>query len=225
ASRAAEVGKPLALVCLDIDHFKSINDRYGHPAGDAVLRRIALLLEEQVRGNDLLARIGGEEFAVLAVDTDVGAAAQLGERLRAAVEAAGAISVGHASMTVTVSVGVAGFTIRPGDVLKAPERLLPAADDALYLAKRNGRNRGEVSAWAQARFSRRSYTMRPGHGGPHGWPGTGWRVHPGNPGPCTEPPCLRGHCCWRRSPRWRPNRCRRSTGLTSRSAITVPPTT
>ena len=146
ASRAAEVGKPLALVCLDIDHFKSINDRYGHPAGDAVLRRIALLLEEQVRGNDLLARIGGEEFAVLAVDTDVGAAAQLGERLRAAVEAAGAISVGHASMTVTVSVGVAGFTIRPGDVLKAPERLLAAADDALYLAKRNGRNRVEVSA-------------------------------------------------------------------------------
>lgn len=146
ASRAAEVGKPLALVCLDIDHFKAVNDRYGHPAGDVVLRRIALLLEEQVRGNDLLARIGGEEFAVLAVDTDVGAAAQLGERLRAAVEAAGAISVGHASMTVTVSVGVAGFTIRPGDVLKAPERLLAAADDALYLAKRNGRNRVEVSA-------------------------------------------------------------------------------
>ncbi|KAA2285015.1 sensor domain-containing diguanylate cyclase [Arenimonas fontis] len=146
ASRAAEIGKPLALICLDIDHFKSINDRHGHPAGDAVLRRIALLLEEQVRGNDLLARIGGEEFAVLAVDTPLGAAAQLGERLRAAVEAAGTISIGHASVTVTVSVGVAGFPIRAGDVLRAPERLLAAADDALYRAKRNGRNRVEVAA-------------------------------------------------------------------------------
>lgn len=145
-SRAASLGKPVALVTLDIDHFKRINDQYGHPAGDAVLRRVAMLLEEQVRGSDLLARVGGEEFAVLAVESAVTEASQLGERLRAAVEAAGQIVVGRAAVSVTISVGVAVLWPRAGDILKAPERLLAGADDALYRAKRNGRNRVEVAA-------------------------------------------------------------------------------
>lgn len=145
-SRAASLGKPVALVTLDIDRFKNINDQHGHPAGDAVLRRVSLVLEEQVRGSDLLARVGGEEFAVLAVESAVAEASQLGERLRAAVEAAGPIVVGRAAVPVTVSVGVAVLWPRAGDILKAPERLLAGADDALYRAKRNGRNRVEVAA-------------------------------------------------------------------------------
>ena len=143
--RAAGIGKPVSLVTLDIDHFKAINDQYGHPAGDAVLRQVAVLLEEQVRGSDLLARVGGEEFAVLAVDAPLAEATLLGERLRAAIADAAPVRVGRNDVQVTVSVGVAVLWPRAGDVLRAPERLLAAADDALYRAKRNGRNRVEVA--------------------------------------------------------------------------------
>ena len=145
ATRAADKGKVISLLVLDIDHFKSINDRFGHPAGDAVLRQVALVLEEQVRGSDLLARVGGEEFAVLAVDTGNLEAAQLAERLRKAVEETGPVAVGHAAVEVTVSVGVVSRRIKAGELSRAPEHLLAAADDALYRAKRNGRNRVEVA--------------------------------------------------------------------------------
>lgn len=145
AIRAAETGQPLSLLTLDIDRFKAINDQHGHPAGDAVLRRVALLLEEEVRANDLLARVGGEEFAVLAVDTGAIEAGQLAERLRAAVEAGSPVAVGRASIPVTISVGVVSRRIQAGELARAPERLLAAADDALYRAKRNGRNRVEMA--------------------------------------------------------------------------------
>jgi diguanylate cyclase (GGDEF)-like protein len=144
-ARCGEKGKPLALVTMDIDHFKAINDSHGHPAGDAVLRRVAMLLEENVRGGDLLARVGGEEFAVLAIEAPASEATQLAERLRACIENAGPIAVGRTAVPVTISVGVAVLWGRQGDLLKAPERLLAAADDALYRAKRNGRNRVEVA--------------------------------------------------------------------------------
>jgi diguanylate cyclase (GGDEF)-like protein len=145
-TRCGEKGKPLALVTMDIDHFKAINDTHGHPAGDAVLRRVAMLLEENVRGGDLLARVGGEEFAVLALEAPMSEAMPLAERLRACIENAGPIAVGRTAVPVTISVGVAVLWGRQGDLLKAPERLLAAADDALYRAKRNGRNRVEVAA-------------------------------------------------------------------------------
>ena len=145
-ARAAGLGKPVALVTMDIDHFKSINDQYGHPAGDAVLRTVAVLLEEQVRGSDLLARVGGEEFAVLAVEAPLAEATRLGERLRAAIDDASPMNVGRSVVKVTISVGVAVLWPRAGDMLRTPERLLAAADDALYRAKRNGRNRVEVAA-------------------------------------------------------------------------------
>lgn len=145
ATRAAETGRPLSLITLDIDRFKAINDQHGHPAGDAVLRRVALLLEEQVRASDLLARVGGEEFAVLAVDTGLMEASQLAERLRAAIENTGPIAVGRAAIPVTISLGVVARRIQGGELARAPERLLAAADDALYRAKRNGRNRVEVA--------------------------------------------------------------------------------
>jgi diguanylate cyclase (GGDEF)-like protein len=145
-TRCGEKGKPLALVTMDIDHFKAINDTHGHPAGDAVLRRVAMLLEENVRSGDLLARVGGEEFAVLALEAPMSEAMPLAERLRACIENAGPIAVGRTAVPVTISVGVAVLWSRQGDLLKAPERLLAAADDALYRAKRNGRNRVEVAA-------------------------------------------------------------------------------
>ena len=145
-TRCGEKGKPLALVTMDIDHFKAINDTHGHPAGDAVLRRVAMLLEENVRSGDLLARVGGEEFAVLALEAPMSEAMPLAERLRACIENAGPIAVGRTAVPVTISVGVAVLWGRQGDLLKAPERLLAAADDALYRAKRNGRNRVEVAA-------------------------------------------------------------------------------
>jgi len=145
AIRAAETGGFLSLVTLDIDHFKTINDQHGHPAGDAVLRHLALVLEEKVRANDLLARVGGEEFAVLAVDTGMAEASQLAERLRAAIENTGPITVGRASISVTISLGVVTRRIQAGEVSRAPELMLAAADDALYRAKRNGRNRVEVA--------------------------------------------------------------------------------
>ena len=145
ATRAAESGKPISLVTMDIDHFKAVNDQHGHPAGDAVLRHVALVLEEQVRGSDLLARVGGEEFAVLAVDTGLLEAGQLAERLRRAVEESGPISVGRTGLRVTISLGVVTRRIKAGELARAPEHLLAAADDALYRAKRNGRNRVEVA--------------------------------------------------------------------------------
>jgi len=103
------------------------------------------VLEEQVRGSDLLARVGGEEFAVLAVDTGMVEAGQLAERLRKAVEESGPISVGRAGLRVTISLGVVTRRIKAGELARAPEHLLAAADDALYRAKRNGRNRVEVA--------------------------------------------------------------------------------
>lgn len=145
ATRAAENGKPISLVTMDIDHFKAVNDQHGHPAGDAVLRHVALVLEEQVRGSDLLARVGGEEFAVLAVDTGLVEAGQLAERLRKAVEESGPVSAGRAALRVTISLGVVTRRIKAGELARAPEHLLAAADDALYRAKRNGRNRVEVA--------------------------------------------------------------------------------
>ena len=145
-TRCGEKGKPLALVTMDIDHFKAINDTHGHPAGDAVLRRVAMLREGNVRSGDLLARVGGEEFAVLALEAPMSEAMPLAERLRACIENAGPIAVGRTAVPVTISVGVAVLWGRQGDLLKAPERLLAAADDALYRAKRNGRNRVEVAA-------------------------------------------------------------------------------
>ena len=130
-SLAAE-GKPLALAMVDIDHFKAINDSHGHAAGDGVLRDIAQLLKRSLRATDMVARLGGEEFAVVMPDTGVGMAQAVTRRLRRVIAEATA-----AKVPITVSIGVAAMR-GPGDT---PERLLKRADDALYEAKRGGRNR------------------------------------------------------------------------------------
>lgn len=140
-ARASRHGRPLALCIIDVDLFKPVNDRHGHIAGDEVLRGIAARVAEHVRSEDLAARIGGEEFAVLLPECDAGAAAGFAERLRAAVAATG-FSPGGEPQRITVSIGIA--TLTPARATRAA--LMAAADLALYRAKKEGRNRVCVEA-------------------------------------------------------------------------------
>lgn len=131
-ARACRYQLPLALVMLDIDHFKQINDTYGHARGDEVLRQLASVLTSRIRASDALVRWGGEEFVIIAPSIDLGAAGQLAEKLRTAVEQA---DFGIPER-VTISLGVAAH--RPNDTLRS---LAERADTALYQAKSQGRNR------------------------------------------------------------------------------------
>lgn len=136
------------LVCLmlDLDHFKQVNDTYGHAAGDEVLRELAQRVEAQVRASDVAARYGGEEFVVLLPRTDVAAGEALAERIRRAVSAEPVSFDGEGRVTVTASIGIA--SVLPGeeeDLKTAGDSLLARADVALYRAKAAGRNRVEVS--------------------------------------------------------------------------------
>ena len=134
--RAERVGDSLALLLIDLDNFKSVNDGLGHQAGDAVLRRVAAILDSGARQVDLAARYGGEEFALLAPETDLIGATKLAERLRVELEAATIQVPNGSEVSVTASFGVAV----KGELERA-EQLVAAADQALYEAKRNGKNR------------------------------------------------------------------------------------
>lgn len=137
-AQARRQGQPLSLLYLDLDHFKLVNDRYGHAAGDEVLKTFARVVAQQVRAADLVGRLGGEEFAVLLPDADDAQATEVAERVRQAV-AACQIDTGAATVRVTVSIGLA--SLQPQH--DAPDRLLEDADGALYAAKQHGRNRVE----------------------------------------------------------------------------------
>jgi two-component system, cell cycle response regulator len=138
--------QPLALLMLDIDHFKALNDQYGHPVGDDVLRGIVGVLSETLRAEDVLARYGGEEFAVLVRGVSKENALVLGERLRRVVET---MQLKHDDkpLPLTVSVGVSVFPIADGPEGAPSEqsgaKLIELADAALYRAKNGGRNRVE----------------------------------------------------------------------------------
>lgn len=132
---AARQGHALACIAIDIDHFKSFNDVYGHSVGDAVLRHVADVLQKAVRRGETLARVGGEEFLVICPGACEDTALVAAERLRVAVEASRLFLDGR-SFHVTVSIGVAGRT----PDLPSPDHLLRAADKALYAAKDAGRN-------------------------------------------------------------------------------------
>jgi diguanylate cyclase (GGDEF)-like protein len=134
--RSRRSGRPLSLLVLDLDRFKEVNDRHGHQSGDAVLQRVSTLLSEAKRRVDRLARVGGEEFAMLAPETDAGAAYVLAERLRAEVRR----SFLEHDPQLTVSVGVADAIADAGDA----GSLLKKADRALYGAKRLGRDRSVI---------------------------------------------------------------------------------
>lgn len=127
---------PCCVLFIDLDHFKAINDRHGHAAGDAVLRRVARTLQSQLRRSDFLGRVGGEEFAVFLPDTAVPAGVQLAEKLRAGVEAL-RIATDAGELRVTASIGVAGGPARQPDI----ESVQARADTAMYQAKAAGRNR------------------------------------------------------------------------------------
>ena len=129
-----------ALLLVDIDHFKRVNDHYGHLAGDHVLRHIVGVLRQRLRASDVLGRYGGEEFMLLLPDTDLHGAAQLAAQLRQAVQAAPCEWQGQ-RIPFTVSIGVAASADTPADPSRTSEALLQAADQALYRAKDDGRNR------------------------------------------------------------------------------------
>ncbi|MBQ5963292.1 sensor domain-containing diguanylate cyclase [Massilia sp. ZL223] len=133
--------RPTAVIAIDADHFKAINDRYGHPGGDAVLQHMAGILADTFRTVDIVARIGGEEFAVLLPSTDLARAAVVAERLRAAIASEPAPFDG-AAIRYTISAGVAALDPQDGE-RPGVDLLLKRADQALYVAKRAGRNRVE----------------------------------------------------------------------------------
>ena len=130
---------PLAALMCDLDHFKHINDRYGHGRGDDFLAAVGAALSSSIRASDFAGRYGGEEFIVLLPETDAGGALDLAEKIRAAVAA---IRVPNVDTTVSLSVGIAIF---PDHALDS-DTLAQAADRALYAAKNAGRDRVETCA-------------------------------------------------------------------------------
>jgi two-component system cell cycle response regulator len=136
-AEAIRTGRGLSMLVVDIDHFKGVNDTYGHDVGDLVLKEFAIRLKRNTRGIDLACRLGGEEFVIIMPDTDLVRAYQVGERMRACVAADEFLISGDRSIRVTASVGI-GTLESESDT---PETLFKRADNALFTAKRRGRNR------------------------------------------------------------------------------------
>ena len=134
-ARAIRHQRPLTLCIADVDLFKPVNDRYGHISGDEVLRQIAALMRRHIRNDDVAARIGGEEFAILLPECDENAAYGFAERLRAAV-AEVVFTPGGEAQKITISIGIAALS----PLRETRNRLMAAADAALYRAKSEGRN-------------------------------------------------------------------------------------
>jgi diguanylate cyclase (GGDEF)-like protein/PAS domain S-box-containing protein len=134
--RALRYHRPLSLMMIDIDHFKRINDNYGHDAGDRVLQTFALVGRDQIRDVDIFGRIGGEEFAILLPDTDFSSAGEVAERLRREVERTG-VAVRDETVKITISIGVSTVSAS----IQNLDSLMTSADKALYKAKWEGRNR------------------------------------------------------------------------------------
>jgi diguanylate cyclase (GGDEF)-like protein len=139
--RAMRYKRPLALLTADIDHFKRVNDTQGHAVGDEVLRQVATALSRTLRDSDKIARIGGEEFVVLAPETNSVGAVSLGDRLRKSVEVL-SVQTPTGPLSATVSVGVAAWD---GTTEASAALLLKVSDEALYEAKGGGRNRVVLS--------------------------------------------------------------------------------
>jgi two-component system cell cycle response regulator len=135
--QAKASGRPLSVLLADVDNFKTINDTYGHDAGDRVLKELASRFRHNTRKIDLICRVGGEEFVVVMPDTGLERACQVGERLRSCIAAEPFQAAGGTRLAVTASVGIATLDGRHD----SPQALLKRADQALYGAKRGGRNR------------------------------------------------------------------------------------
>ncbi|HEY5807696.1 MAG TPA: DUF484 family protein [Povalibacter sp.] len=146
-ARAQRQESGLTCLLIDLDHFKQINDQYGHLVGDMALREAAQRVDAHIRDSDAAARFGGDEFVVLAPGISPEQAAALAERIRQAVSEAPLEVSGGTNLNLTVSIGVAGIVLarNESDLKAAAERLLAEADAALYRAKQNGRNRVELA--------------------------------------------------------------------------------
>jgi diguanylate cyclase (GGDEF)-like protein len=136
-ARARRYGEELSLLILDIDHFKRVNDTYGHLAGDAVLRGVGEQCRQVIRASDLIGRMGGEEFAILLPSTRLASAIQLAERLRLRLRAQRWTTPQAKDLAITVSIGAASLT----PVIATLDDLYARADQALYAAKTGGRDR------------------------------------------------------------------------------------
>lgn len=136
-------GPPLCLLMIDIDHFKKVNDCYGHLLGDKVLRLIGATLRQSIKGRDTAARYGGEEFAVLLPDTPLEGAKTLADQIRIAISAGRILRMDNRQPIgqITVSIGLTAHRLG-----EAPEQLLQRADEALYQSKQSGRNRVTIKA-------------------------------------------------------------------------------
>jgi diguanylate cyclase (GGDEF)-like protein len=156
--RTARYGHPFCLLLLDIDEFKKINDTFGHEAGDDAIRHLAKTLQEGIRGVDLAARIGGDEFAVALPETDAARGFEIGDRLRRTIKATEIPTAGSATARITVSIGIveSQFGVRT-----APE-LLACADAALYEAKHQGRDRVMQGQRGKAKSARAADEYRDG---------------------------------------------------------------
>jgi diguanylate cyclase (GGDEF)-like protein len=148
-NRAIRHGSPMSLLMLDIDHFKRINDTWGHPAGDEVLKSVGKLLRESCRVYDVPGRYGGEEFCIVLPETKPGNTTVVAERIRQRLETT-ALPCGDGSIAVTASIGIAGMDLAAGEEMLNPAALIDRADRALYSAKTRGRNRIEM--WDSALF-------------------------------------------------------------------------
>jgi diguanylate cyclase (GGDEF)-like protein len=141
-SRAQRQGFSLSCLFLDIDHFKQVNDKYGHQTGDCVLREVALRIKGQLRSIDVLGRYGGEEFAILLVQTDMDSALTIAERIRHSIAEQRFEGEGNETLVATLSIGVAALhgCNRAQNAKALAQQLVARADQALYRAKQGGRN-------------------------------------------------------------------------------------
>ena len=138
-------GAPVTLMMFDIDFFKKINDTYGHPAGDAVLRQVATVLRQQLRNTDIAGRYGGEEFGILLLDADSQTAWLIAERLRQAIAQHQVVHDGR-TIQFTISIGLAVLDAS----MPTPASWLVQTDNALYHSKHTGRNRVTLASSAEA---------------------------------------------------------------------------
>ncbi len=148
-NRALRHGSPMSLLMLDIDHFKRINDTWGHPAGDQVLQAIGKLLRDSCRVYDVPGRYGGEEFCIVLPETKPGNTTVVAERIRHRLEET-ELACGEGAVIVTASMGIAGMEASSEGEILSPAALIDRADRALYTAKSRGRNR--VETWDEALY-------------------------------------------------------------------------
>ncbi|MDD2344464.1 MAG: GGDEF domain-containing protein, partial [Tolumonas sp.] len=146
-TRVVRYGGELSIFMLDVDHFKKINDTYGHKVGDIVLQKLATVCQDTLRVVDIIGRVGGEEFAILLPETNEEEAIRVAERLREAIADAKVPLGNGLPLSVTVSIGIASLTSKDDNI----DVLLNLADKALYAAKHAGRNRVSVTAGVMLR--------------------------------------------------------------------------